>query len=563
MAESTYNVGDLVAEFLARIGVTTCFGIVSVHNIPMLDGIGRRNAIRYVMARNEMGGAHMADAYARVSGHLGVMFSSTGPGAANAVAGLVEAQFAGSPVLHLTGQTPTKFIDRDMGTVHDVPGQTAMLAAVSKEAFRVRSAAEALGVLTRAATLALTPPMGPVSVEIPIDIQRTAIPRPAELDNLTLPLPPALPPSEAALDEAAEILARAKRPMLWLGNGAKAAGAEAMALLGLGFGAVSSWNGRGIIPEDHPMTLGGLQGNGSPRVQEFYRSCDAMLVVGSRLRGHETQDFSLPLPQPLIHADIDPRANGRTYPSKAFICGDAALVIAGLARRLQGRMAVEPGFAAEFAEMKRQAVAAYCDTLGPYAEFPALLRGALPRDTLWVRDITISNSSWGNRIFPVYGPRDAVHPVSAAIGPGLPLSIGAAMAAAQGGGRRKTIAMVGDGGFALNQTELWTAAQERAELVVMVMNDRGYGVIKHIQGALQDGRMYYGDLQGPDLQKLAAVAGMPGFKVSRTEDLAATVAKAVATPGPSLVEVDMTAIGAFPPYAPYNTMGIYARKAAE
>ena len=93
-----------------------------------------------------------------------------------------------------------------------------------------------------------------------------------------------MPPSEAALDEAAEILARAKRPMLWLGNGAKAAGAEAMALLALGFGAVSSWNGRGIIPEDHPMTLGGLHGNGAPRVQEVYKSCDAMLVVGSRLR---------------------------------------------------------------------------------------------------------------------------------------------------------------------------------------------------------------------------------------------------------------------------------------
>ena len=93
-AENTYNVGDLVAEFLARIGVTTCFGIISVHNIPMLDGIGRRNAIRYVMARNEMGGAHMADAYARVSGHLGVIFSSTGPGAANAVPGLSLAKVA-------------------------------------------------------------------------------------------------------------------------------------------------------------------------------------------------------------------------------------------------------------------------------------------------------------------------------------------------------------------------------------------------------------------------------------------------------------------------------------
>ena len=278
----------------------------------------------------------MADAYARVSGHLGVMFSSTGPGAANTVPGLVEAQFAGSPVLHITGQTPTKYIDRDMGTVHDVPGQTAMLAAVGKAAFRIRSAQEALGVLTRAAALALTPPMGPVTVEVPIDIQRTPIARPAAARHAGPADTAALPPSEAALDEAAEILARAKRPMLWLGNGAKSAGAEAMALLELGFGAVCSWNGRGIMPEDHPMTLGGLHGNGAPRVQEFYRTCDAMLVVGSRLRGHETGDFSLQLPEPRVHVDVDPRANGRTYGNTAFVCGDAALVMAGLAKRLQG-----------------------------------------------------------------------------------------------------------------------------------------------------------------------------------------------------------------------------------
>jgi acetolactate synthase-1/2/3 large subunit len=553
-----YNVGDLVAEFLSRVGVSTCFGIVSVHNIPMLDGIGRRNAIRYVMARGEMGGAHMADAYARVSGHLGVLFSSTGPGAANAVPGLVEARFAGSPVLHITGQTPTKFLDRDMGTVHDLPGQTAMLAAVCKAALRVRSAPEALGVLTRAAALALTPPTGPVSVEVPIDVQRTAIARPAALDTLVLPVPPPLPPSEAALDAAAEVLARVRRPMLWLGNGAKAAGGAATELLDLGFGAVSSWNGRGIVPEDHPMTLGGMHGNGSPRVQAFYRSCDAMLVVGSRLRGHETMEFALKLPETLVQVDVDPSADGRTYPNVAFVCGDAALAMEGLAARLRGRIDVDPGYAADFQETRRRATAEYLETLGPYADFPAALRGALPRDALWVRDVTISNSSWGNRVFPVYGPRDAVHPVSAAIGPGLPLGIGAALA----GGGRKAIAMVGDGGFAVNQTELWTAVQERAELVVMVMNDRGYGVIKHIQGALQDGRMFFGDLQGPDFGTLAASAGLPAFRVGAAGDLAGTVARAVATPGPSLVEVDMAAIGAFPPYAPYNTMGIYARKDA-
>ena len=155
-------------------------------------------------------------------------------------------------------------------------------------------------------------------------------------------------------------------------------------------------------------------------------------------------------------------------------------------------------------------------------------------------------------------PRAPVHPVSAAIGPGLALGIGAALA----GGGRKAVAMVGDGGFGLGMAELWTAVQERAELVTVVMNDRGYGVIKHIQGALQDGRMYFADPQGPDLQRLAALAGLPGFRVDRAEALEAVMAEAVATPGPSLVEVDMAAIGPFPPYAPYDAMGIWARQGA-
>ena len=143
-----YTVGDLVAEFLSACGVSTVFGIASVHNIPMLDGIGRRNAIRYVMTR-ELGGLHMADGFCARDGRLGVFFSSTGPGAANAVGGLIEAQFAGSPVLHITGQTATKFVDKALGTVHDPRDQLTMLGSVSKSAYRVRQASQALGVLTR------------------------------------------------------------------------------------------------------------------------------------------------------------------------------------------------------------------------------------------------------------------------------------------------------------------------------------------------------------------------------------------------------------------------------
>ena len=244
---SDYTVGDLVAEFLTQCGVTTAFGIASVHNIPMLDAIGRRNAIRFVMARGELGGAHMADGYARVSGGLGVIFSSTGPGAANAIGGLIEARFSGTPVLHITGQTATKFVDRELGTVHDAPDQLGMLRSVSKSAYRIRSAQQAIGVLTRAAVDALTPPTGPVSVEVPIDLQRTPVERPAIFDNFVLPLPPPRTPSDAELDELAARIIAAKRPMLWLGSGARRAGAAVHKLLDLGFTMLNSINGKGTV----------------------------------------------------------------------------------------------------------------------------------------------------------------------------------------------------------------------------------------------------------------------------------------------------------------------------
>ena len=543
-----YTVGDLVAEFLAACGVRTAFGIVSVHNIPLLDAIGRRNAIRYIAVRGEMGGGHMADAHARISGGLGVLITSTGPGAANAVPGLVEARFAGTPLLHITGQTATAFIDRDMGTVHDVPAQTAMLRAAGKAAFRLRSAQEAFGVLVAAAAEALSAPSGPVSVEIPIDLQRATVDRPAALDRLVLPVRAPVVPDAAALDAAAEILLQTRRPMLWLGNGARQAGAQAARLLALGFGAVSSWNGRGIVPEDHPRTLAAMNGSGSPEVEAFYRGVDAMLIVGSRLRGHETLEFKLRLPARRVQIDTDPRAHGRTYAADCFICGDAALALQGLIARLEGRLAIDPAFGEDLLRIRRDATAAYLRTLGPYTDFPAQLQAVLPRDAVWVRDATVAASTWGHRVIRVHGPRSAVHPVGAAIGPGLPFGIGAALAA-EG---RKVVALVGDGGFALNMPELWTAAQEQVDLCVIVMNDGGYAAIGHMQDALAGGRRFYGALRGPDLLALAATAGMPAWRVSHAEAFGATVAQALAVRGPSLVEVDMAAIGPAPAYSSWG-----------
>jgi acetolactate synthase-1/2/3 large subunit len=432
--------------------------------------------------------------------------------------------------------------------VHDAPDQLGMLRSVSKSAYRIRSAQQAIGVLTRAAVDALTPPTGPVSVEVPIDLQRMPVERPAIFDSFVLPLPPPRTPSDSELDELAARIVAAKRPMLWLGSGARRADAAVHKLLDLGFTMLNSINGKGTVSEEHPMSLGGLHGNGMPKVQQFYQTVDLMLAVGSRLRGQETGDFVIKLPPNLVQIDVDPLANGRTYANTYFVCGDARATLEALLPRIEGRMKIDPAYRSDFTTLKQTARADFLATLGVYGTFPEQLRPVMPKDAIWVRDVTQSNTTWGNRIFPVYSPHQSVFPVGAGIGQGLSLGLGAA-AAANG---KKTVVMTGDGGFFLNVGELWTAVQEKLDMTIIVMNDRGYGVIKRIQDTTAQGRRFFADLQGPDLEQLATLAGMPFWKVSRADAFGATVAKSIAHTGPSLVEVDMTAVGEFPAYYPFN-----------
>ena len=252
MSDAAYTVSDLIAEFLARCEVETVFGVVSVHNVPMLDAVARSNRIRFVMARGELGAGHMADGYARASGKLGVFFSSTGPGASNAATGLVEARFASTPVLHITGQTKTAFVDRDMGTVHDIPDQLGLLGAAGKAAFRIRAPQDAFAVLREAVATAFSFPCGPVSVEVPIDLQSLPVARPAGLDDYAIPTPVTAPAAAAELDALVEAVAKARRPMLWVGRGARGAGVELAKLLDLGFGMVTSLAGRATVPRITP-----------------------------------------------------------------------------------------------------------------------------------------------------------------------------------------------------------------------------------------------------------------------------------------------------------------------
>ncbi|TWB86065.1 thiamine pyrophosphate-dependent enzyme [Bradyrhizobium macuxiense] len=259
-------------------------------------------------------------------------------------------------------------------------------------------------------------------------------------------------------------------------------------------------------------------------------------------------DHSCQLPKNLIQIDIDPLADGRTYPNVQFICADCVEVLARLRGKICNVMRIDPDFRQRVRLAKGKATSDFRATLGPYKDFPSELRSVMPRDAVWARDITLSSSTWGHRLFPLYGPRDNIYPVGAGIGQGLQLAIGAAISG------RKTVLLTGDGGFLFNMTELWTAVQENADIVIIVMNDNGYGVIKYMQDAMCNGRRAFGDLLGPDLLKLGDLAGISAWRVNSAEEVRTAVANALEVKGPTLVEINMQAIGEFPPYYPYSNM---------
>ena len=530
------TVGELIAAFLEQCGVKTAFGVISIHNMPILDAINTRGNIRYVGARGEAGALNMADGLARVSGGLGVAFTSTGTAAGNAAGAMVEALTAGTALVHITGQIETTYLDQDLAYIHEAPDQLTMLSSISKAAYRVRSVDTALATVREAVRVAHTAPSGPVSVEIPIDIQAAEIEWPADM---AAPHITTLTHDTKRVEQLADELAKAKRPLLWLGGGTRHARAQVERLVKLGFGVVTSVQGRGVLPEDHPATLGAF--NVQPTVENFYRTCDAMLVVGSRLRGNETLKYKLALPQPLFRVDADALADNRGYRNELFVHGDAAEVLDQLATLLEGRMKIDPAFAGDLAATREVAVAETGKGLGPYKRLVDVLQHAVGRDYNWVRDVTISNSTWGNRLLKIFTPRAGVHALGGGIGQGMQMAIGAALANAAS----KTVCLVGDGGLMVNVGELVTAVQENANVMIVLMNDQCYGVIRNIQDAHYGGRRCYVQLHQPDFAQFCASFGLTHYRISSLDQAEAIVREGMAKSGPVMVEVDMLSIGSF------------------
>jgi len=529
--------GEAVAAALETLGVRHVFGIVSVHNLPIYDAIARRGTITPIGVRHEQAAAHAADGYARATGELGVVIASTGPGTTNTMTGLFEASFASSPVLLITGQIDSGYLGKAKGFLHEAERQGLMLSSLCRRVETVRRTEDIGRAIIAVAEDVRSGRPQPGAVEIPVDQQYRRA-------RVTIPVfrtEAAYSPDADALSRVADALAAATRPVLWAGGGVVSAGAgPALVALAerLGAPVVTTIEGRGSIPEDHPLCLGAL--TISAPVEDVVSGADVVLAVGTRFQGSSTRNWRLSFGGTLAHLDADPAVIGRNYPTALPVVGDARI---GLEQLLESvgrgaRVSTDP----EHAEKARSAAGAARKEararLGEdHCQIMDAIRRHAPGESVIVRDATVPAYVWGDRLLPILRPRTSIRSASAAIGPGLPLALGAAA-----GSGRPTVLIAGDGGFMLHAGELVTAVQHDLPVVICLFNDRGYGVLRTIEAREFDGRNFGVDLTTPDFPALAMSMGVRATRVASPAEFESRFSEAIASGRPALLDIDLLAL---------------------
>ena len=528
--------GQAIVESLRAHGVDTIFGIVSVHTLPIYDALYDASAIRLLVPRHEGAAAAMADGYFRATGRVGVCLTSTGPGAANSCGAMLEAYSASSKILHITSQIPTEFLDRGKGFLHEAPGQLRMLEPLTGYRTRITAMEDIPDVIHRAFTTLQTQRPRPALIEVPIDLQsaqaEVAIERSGGYSIAE--------PDPVAIAEVLELLRQARRPILWAGGGVINSGAspELVRLAErLNAPVLTTVSGRGAVPEDHPLCLGNFAT--APEVGDFIASCDVMLALGTRFSASATGRWKLRIPQNLIHVDLDEANFDLNYPVRVRVRADARATLQTLNAQLVGSLGSEHN-GAEITGLRERVRSAARSRLGQHESVMDGIRATLEREAIIVCDSTIPAYFWGNRLLEIYEPRTSISPHgSVAIGLALPLALGAKA----GRPDRQVVVIQGDGGFMLHATELATAVQYGLNVVVLLFNDSGYGILRRIQDRDYGGRRIGVDLYTPDFVPFAESFGAAAQQVTDPSQVAQALERALSCGKPTLIELQLPGPG--------------------
>lgn len=527
--------GEAVVAALEALGVECIFGVPSQQNLALFDALSRSTQIRVIGNRNEAGAAHAADGYARATGKLGVAIVSTGPGTANAVNGLYEAGFASSPVMLITTQIDRVHLGKSKGFIHDAEGQLAMLRSVTRRTDRVLNSHQIYETIIALAQDILSGRPQPGAIEIPTDL----LAAPASIGDPLPILSRRDAPDPKLIAAAADLIGKAKRPLLWLGGGCVRAGAEDAArafVEQFGIAFVTTLNGRSILPTDHPLAVGST--THYPAFRQLLEEADLVLAVGTRFQAVASGFWTLPFQEKLIQIDIEPAMIGRNFPVRLGIVGDAGETLDALRGALGPVDNRDPAFLHRAAEVRTALHQDSATRIGPdHERLCDIADAVLPQDRFVVCDATMVGNTWGSYRLPIRHFRGFTYSTSLAIGVALPLAIGVAI-----GSGRRTLVVHGDGGVMLNVGELATAVETRAPMTLLVFNNRGYGVLKILQKAAGV-EPFAVDLHTPDFVGLGKAMGMPAERVDSPDTFQAALERSVLIDGPSLIEVDLALMG--------------------
>jgi acetolactate synthase-1/2/3 large subunit len=513
---------------LVEQGVDTVFGYPGGAILPAYDAL-LDHPIRHVLVRHEQGAAHMADGYARASGRVGVAVATSGPGATNLVTGIATAMMDSIPIVCITGQVPAALLGSDAFQETDVTGITL---PITKHNYLVTRAADIAPTIRAAFAVAMSGRPGPVLVDITKNAQQeetewTPGEQPCQKRRQNGVRPD-------ALDRAAELIAKAKRPVILAGHGIFKSGAMeevrtlaerahipiAMTLLGLG-----------AVPAEHELNLGMMGMHGEAWVNDAIQESDLLLAFGMRFDDRVTGKLALYAPHARkLHIDIDPSELNKNVRADVGIAGDLRTVLLELLPLVDDKR--HDAWFARIAELAGGPTVREIHDLPDDGKFlaPQVIHDiwkATGGNAIVVTDVG-QHQMWAAQYYKMAEAGAFITSGGlGAMGFGLPAAIGAKMARPD----REVWAIVGDGGFQMTQAELQTAVQEGVKVNVAIINNGYLGMVRQWQQFFHDRRYSATPMSSPDFAKIADAHGLTGIRVTCRAEVDEAIRQAQACPG--------------------------------
>jgi acetolactate synthase-1/2/3 large subunit len=527
--------GEKIIQCLEREGVEYVFGLSGGAVMPLFDALVD-SKIELILTRHEQGATHMADGYARSTGRPGVVLVTSGPGATNTVTGLLTALMDSAPIVVITGQTITSMLGKDAFQEADVTGITY---PVVKHSYLIKNAADIPRVIREAFHVATSGRPGPVLVDVPKDIGQGPCDAPF-CDEIDLPgYEVATRGAPEAIAEAAKHLRAAKRPVLYVGQGAVISGAgKAVTTLAekLRAPVVTTLLGKGAVDETHPLHLGMMGMHGTAYANKAVAGCDLIMSIGGRWDDRITgrlSDFCTEAVK--IHIDIDPAEFNKIVRPDVSILGDARLVVEDLIPRIE--MADTADWLEQCEKWRRLYPLKYSKQGGLRAQHVLDRLDALTQGEAIITTDVGQHQMWAAQFCRSRSNRHWISSGGAGtMGFGFPAAIGAQF----GNPDKKVWAVVGDGGFQMTLSELATAFVHKLPVKCLIINNNFLGMIRQWQEMFYENRLSGSDLEGnPDFVKLAQAYGVKAYRIRRPADADRILREAHEHDGPCVVVAEV------------------------